>query len=358
MLIPSLYENLLDSLPDGILVLDEKYQIIFANPALEQLCRVSFASLKGKPFSEFFCRNPHLQSVVERTFTTGASHHEMDYLYKTLDGASTPVLVTTSIIAGPAGLPLGLALTFRDVRVFKEIETTSRQMNQLAMLGRLAATMAHEIKNPLGGIRGSAQLLGMEMKDKGQRCCIDIIIKEVDRINRIVENALDLRRNMEIKTAPVNIHKVLNEILMLEKKNEKSSQILFRTEFDPSIPDIPADEGRMIQVFLNLIRNGVEAMDGEGEIVLMTRISSGYQVQQEKKESPSRMLLVEIRDSGKGIPQEIKENLFAPFFTTKKKGSGLGLAVSQQIIEKHEGWIKLEDNPSGGTSVKVLLPLK
>lgn len=351
------YENLLASLPDGIMVLDERLHIAYMNPSMEQTCRASLISLQGKSFAGFAYRNPHLAALVEKTWETGATHHEMDYPLETPDGA-IPVLVTTSLIAGTTGLPTGLALAFRDISHFKEMEDNTRQADRLQLLGRLAATMAHEIKNPLGGIRGSAQLLSFELTDSRFKGYIEAIIKEVDRINRIVETALDLRRDREIVAAPVNIHKVLNEILLLEAHNENSSQIRFRVEFDPSIPDITAEEGQLAQVFLNLIRNGIEAMNGEGELVLSTRISSEYQIQRGKKGPPARMLLVEIRDQGKGISEEAREGLFTPFFTTKKKGTGLGLVVSQQIVEKHNGWLKLDENPGGGTRAKVFLPLK
>lgn len=351
------HENLLASFPDGIMVLGEDLHIAYMNPAMEQACKASLLSLKGKPFADFAYRNPHLLALVKKTWETGAGRHEMDYPFQTADGA-TPVLVTTALIAGPTGLPTGLALAFHDIRYFKEMEDNTRQADRLQLLGRLAATMAHEIKNPLGGIRGCAQLLSSDINDERLRKYIQAIIKEVDRINRIVETALDLRRSPEIITAPVNIHKILNEILLLEGRNEKFSRIRFRVEFDPSIPDIPADAGQLAQVFLNLIQNGIEAMNCEGEMVLSTRVSSEYQIQRGQKGHLARMLLVEIRDQGKGIPKEVRDGLFTPFFTTKKKGSGLGLVVSQQIVEKHNGWLKLEDNHGGGTRVKVFLPLK
>ena len=353
------FENLLASLSDGIMVLDLQGRILYANPALEQICKISFPSIKEKPFEDFSVRNPHLRSLAEKTLQTGAGHHEMDYPFRAADGAVISVFVTTAMISDPAGRPCGMALTFQDIRFFKEMEASLRQSDRLHQLGRLAATMAHEIKNPLGGIKGSAQLLHMEITEARHKKYLDAIVKEVDRINRIVENALDLQRSGEISLSLVNIHKVLNEILILEQRNEKSARVHFRTEFDPSIPAIPADGGRLAQVFLNLIRNGIEAMDGKGELFLSSRISTEYQVvQSEEKRAPSRMLLVEVRDTGQGIPPEARENLFTPFFTTKKQGSGLGLAVCQQIVEKHKGWIKLEDHPTGGTNAKVFLPLK
>lgn len=356
---PLFFENLLASLSDGIMVLDLGGRVLYANPALEQICKISFPSIRGKLFPDFASRNPHLQSLAEKTLQTGVGHHEMDYPFRTIDGATVPVFVTTSMIADPTGHPCGMALTLQDIRFFKEMDTSLRQSDRLHLLGRLAATMAHEIKNPLGGIKGSAQLLNMEITKERHKKYLNAIVKEVNRINHIVENALDLQKSAQITPSAVNIHKVLNEILILEQRNERSAEVHFRTEFDPSIPAIPADEGRLAQVFLNIIRNGIEAMEGKGDLFLSTKISTEYQVvQPEEKRAPCRMLLVEIRDTGHGIPQEARENLFTPFFTTKKQGSGLGLAVCQQIVEKHKGWIKLEDHPTGGTNAKVFLPLK
>jgi two-component system nitrogen regulation sensor histidine kinase GlnL len=216
--------------------------------------------------------------------------------------------------------------------------------------------MAHEIKNPLVAISGSAQLLRKRLPDQHHKF-LDVVIKESDRINRMMERMLDFARPMQREMKLLNIHQILEEILLLEKKNGQA-KIQFVQNYDPSLPQVEGDEDQLKQVFLNLIRNAQEAMPEGGALELITRIHSNYTVKTEIHPNSRQAILVEIRDSGPGIGAEDLNNIFTPFHTTKSKGSGLGLPLSLKIVENHKGKMSVQSETGKGTRVQVFLPVE
>ena len=218
--------------------------------------------------------------------------------------------------------------------------------------------MAHEIRNPLGGIRGSAQLLRQEIKNKSHQEYLDVVVSEVDRIDRMVKRMMDLTRPLDLRMENTNIHKVLEEILMLEKDTLTRKNGRFEQIYDPSLPPIEADEDQLKQVFLNLIKNAIEASRKGGKIQIVTRVGSGYAVKAVSSPIPQQNIVVEIIDSGKGMDEPTQKKLFTPFYTTKTKGSGLGLAISLKIVEDHHGKIKITSEKGLGTTVQVFLPTR
>ena len=216
--------------------------------------------------------------------------------------------------------------------------------------------MAHEIRNPLGGIRGSAQLLRQEIKNKSHQEYLDIVVSEVDRIDRMVKRMMDLTRPLDLKLKSTNIHKVLEDILTLEKDTLTRKNGRFEQIYDPSLPPIEADEDQLKQVFLNLIKNAIEASRKGGRIQIITRLSSGYAIKSTSSPVPQQNIVIEIIDSGEGMDEKTQKKLFTPFHTTKKNGSGLGLPISLKIVKDHNGKIKVTSEKGLGTTVQVFLP--
>jgi two-component system nitrogen regulation sensor histidine kinase GlnL len=245
----------------------------------------------------------------------------------------------------------------RDLTNVRELEEAVRQADRLSSLGALAAGLAHEIKNPLGGIKGAAQLLELEFpENEDLREYIRVMLKEVQRVNLIVEELLALASPGRLKQDKVNLHRVLSDIVLLQRRAADGLSITFGQYFDLSIPPILADEALLTQLFLNLIRNAMEAV-GEGGVVKVTsRVLADYSMNQ-KGERRARMVAIDIADNGPGIAADVLEHLFTPFFTTKSKGTGLGLAICQKIVSEHRGMIKVDSEPSRGTVFTVMLPL-
>ena len=241
--------------------------------------------------------------------------------------------------------------------LLKELEQFSHNLDHLTNIESLALGMAHEIRNPLGGIRASAQLLRQELENPEQQEYLDVVISEVDRINRLIERMMDFTRPRELNINEINIHKVLKDIIVLERESIAQKHIRLEQVYDPSLPLINADEDQLKQVFFNLIRNAIEASSDKGKIQLITRVSTRYTIKTSRDANSMQSIVVEIIDSGTGINETAMKNLFTPLYTTKSKGSGLGLPISLKIVENHGGKIKITSEEGLGTTVQVFLPV-
>jgi two-component system, NtrC family, nitrogen regulation sensor histidine kinase GlnL len=351
------YANVIDSVGDGVIVLDREGMVTLVNPAAEELTGVSRRLGLGAPFATLFKEEEPLLEMAAKTATSGMTISDYENIVLKRGGRLTPVSATTSPLLTDNGERVGTIVILRDLSNIRELEETVRQADRLSNLGTLAAGLAHEIKNPLGGIKGAAQLLEMELSaDNELREYTRVVLKEVQRVNRIVEELLELASPRKLELTPVNLHKVLGDIILLQKRAADGKSITFQQQFDPSIPPILADEGLLTQLFLNLIKNAVEAIAEEGLIRVTSRVVADYSMTQ-KGERRSRMVAVDVVDDGPGMSKEQLEHLFTPFFTTKSKGTGLGLAISQKIVAEHRGMLKVESEAGRGTTFTVMVPL-
>ena len=249
----------------------------------------------------------------------------------------------------------GAVLVLHDLTLELALDTTTRRADQLAALGSVALGLAHEIRNPLGGIKGAAQLLRANLSDPAQVQATDVIIREVDRLDGLVEQLRGLGTPPRLQLAPQNIHRILNDVLALQRQAPDWGQIVLRTEFDPSLPEVLGDRAQLTQVFLNLVRNAVESLGGHGELTVSTRIETRYHVR--RRSHRNQFLSVTVADDGPGVPEDVQNHLFSPFFTTKARGTGLGLAVCHRIVAEHGGIIAHEPRLGRGARFIVTLPV-
>ena len=352
------YEDLFTSLQDGILVVDNDLKIILFNQAMEEISGISSSQVIGKPLNQVLKFNSYINDLLVKSFQTGKS-----YCYLECDFYKEPSISSfiVSLIIVPFinrnGDIKGSIASIRDISRLKELEKDDQMAKRLSSVRELAASMAHEIKNPLSGIKGAAQLLKHELSDDKLKEYTDVIIKEIVRVNEIVEGLMNLTRVRSPKFELTNIYTILDEIINLEQGTSKGKKVKFHKYYDPSIPSIMVDSDRLSQLFLNLIRNAVEAVSKDGEIIITTKVFSDYLLGNKDKKS-SRTMLIEIKDDGPGIDKEVMKKLFTPFVTTKKKGSGLGLAISHRIVEEHKGRIKVvSEEPQKGTIIQVFIPI-
>ncbi len=351
------YANVIDSVGDGVIVFDRQAAVTLINPAAEEITGISRRQAQGHLPGEIFTGVDTLLEMVEKTATTGMTISDHENIALTKGGQVKPVSATTSPLLQDNGEQIGTILILRDLTGTRDLESAVRQADRLSTLGTLAAGLAHEIKNPLGGIKGAAQLLEMELSEGSElRDYTRVMLKEVQRVNRIVEELLELASPRPLKLSKVNLHKTLGDILILQKRAVGNNNITFQQQFDPSIPPILGDEALLIQLFLNLIKNAVEAVGESGLIRVTSRVLADYSMTQ-KGERRARMVAIEISDDGAGIRKEEMEHLFTPFFTTKPNGTGLGLAICHKIISEHRGMIKVDSDKAKGTTFTVMLPL-
>jgi two-component system, NtrC family, nitrogen regulation sensor histidine kinase GlnL len=349
-----LSEHILASLSDGVVVLDPACRVMSFNPAMEEMTGVSSRRATAAPLATMLPKESPVPARVLATLETSHPFFIPDAEWLRRDGERLPTSLTISALLDKVGETLGAVLVVRDLRRIKALQESQRPAERLTAFGVLAAAMAHEIKNPLLGIRGAAQLLREELPTDDAREFTDVIIREADRLNVLMEEMLNFARPHSFTPTLVNLHEVLDSIIALERPSCTARGVHIRQEYDPSLPDIWADHNHLTQAFLNLIRNAWEAMPHGGALTLTTRRSS-----EPVRIGPGGgpMLVVELADEGVGIPMEVQQKLFTPFFTTKAKGSGLGLAISHRIIEEHGGRFVIRSIAGEGTTVRVYLPV-
>lgn len=354
----SIYEDLIDSIEDGIVVFDPGWAIIVFNQMSERILGLSKSKAIQAGGEEVLCNNGHILEQVKKTSSTGQVFADHDSYVIKKTGEIMQVSLITSPVIGSDGHAEGTTLLIRDISRVKVLEEDIRRADSLASLGILAAGLAHEIKNPLGGIRGAAQLLEMELEEKEDLTeYTSLIVRETDRVSGLIEELLDFANPKSLTLAEVNIHEVLNAVIALFSRSEEGKNVNYATEYDPSIPSLIGDNEKLGQVILNIVKNACEAMDGKGTLTIVTRIASDYHLH-ESKGARTKMMALDISDEGEGISEEDMKMLFTPFFTKKRGGTGLGLALSHRIIREHEGSIKVKSKEGEGTTFSLLLPLK
>ena len=350
------FATVIDSVGDGVIVVGTDGTITLYNPAAEEITGFSRRQALGSAFEKLFSLETTLLDMVTKTIRTGITISDHENVVVRTTGKITPVAVTCYPLMLSTGENIGAILTLKDITYIRELEAAVRQADRLSTLGTLAAGLAHEIKNPLGGIKGAAQLLERELtSDSDLREYTRVMIRETDRIDRIIRELLNLASPRGLKLSPVNLHRVLGDILLLQRQAVGSRAISFIKQFDPSIPDIMADEEMLTRLLLNLIRNAIDAMGESGRLTVVSRVLSDYRMSQNERHS--RMVAIEVSDDGPGIPAEDLENIWTPFFSTKSGGTGLGLTICHKIVAEHRGMIKVESDQGHGTKFTILLPL-
>jgi two-component system nitrogen regulation sensor histidine kinase GlnL len=355
----ALYGMILENIDRAVIAFDHEGRVTLLNPAAEALMERSSRQMRGRHCQELFKDQETLLYLVKVALEEGRSITDDEglYLHRT-STAPLPVNAYAAPIFASRGNQEGAVIIIRDLSRIRALEDSLRRADRLSMLGTLAAGLAHEIKNPLGGIKGAAQLLSMELGEQSSlRDYTQIMIKEVERINFIIEELMDLGNPRPTEIGDVDLTRVLDDIVLLQREAARSQQIRFVLKFDPSIPPVQGDEGLLTRLFLNLVKNAREAINRDGEVLIETRIASNYHMTGPGRRS-SPMVDITISDTGCGIAPEELDRIFTPYFTTKSKGSGLGLAIAQKIIEDHQGLLKIESSPGHGTTMTVSLPLR
>src|SRR5512142_1239394 len=357
--------DILSGIIDGVVVTDVEGRVLIWNRAAEELTGIAAADALGKHLRDVLADNPAVVGQVEKTLASGRSYSEYEAEIAVKYGPRHPVGLVTSMLTDDRGRPTGAILTIRDQTGVRDLKERMRRSDRLATLGMIAAGIAHEIKNPLVGIRGAAQLMKAEIRSgsrevpaagKSMTEYLDVILKESDRLNKVLEGILDFTRLKHRETKSSNIHSILDRVLLLNEDSVRRRGIVLTRLYDPSLPEVYGSEDQLIQVFLNIIKNAVEAMPKGGKLTVMTRMSDLFTTVQSDGRK-YQLMVVKVSDTGAGIKQEHLQDIFTPFFTTKDRGVGLGLALSYQIVQEHLGTIRVESQENEGTTFSVYLPL-
>jgi two-component system nitrogen regulation sensor histidine kinase GlnL len=349
------WEQILAGLEDGVITVDREGKVSYFNEAAEMLTELSASQVMQRPMIQLFKREHWLIELVKKSQPPRQESTRGEGELVTRWGHKVPVSLTVSPLQDRHGNFLSSILVLRDLKHRKELEEDLKRADRLAMVGTLAAGLAHEIRNPLGGIKGAAQLLKRSLdRDSSLLEYANIMIREVDRVDKLIEQLLDLSRPAKLKLTALNIHVVLEDVLLLEVQTAEQLSITIKKRFDPSLPPIRGDQAQLTQVFLNLVKNALQAMQGNSTLTITTRLETDFHIRGQGTDR-SRLIWVDIEDEGIGIKEEDLPHIFSPFFTTKNSGTGLGLAVCYRIVKEHGGLIRVESVEGKGTIFRVSL---
>ena len=345
---PDLGSRILDTLKAALLCLDRERRITYVNATAELLFDNSAASLVGRPFDSLLSRSEPstISQNLAREPISMTEHEAVITLASGKSFIADYSIYPDSERDPDSGILLEIRLLDRQAQIARE------EFNQLQQLARqqLARGLAHEINNPLGGIRGAAQLLQRELENPELLEYTEVIISEVDRLRALIANMLGPEIRPQRK--PINIYEVIEHIRKIIQAAEPE-RIRIHRDYDPSIPQMLADRDLLIQAFLNIARNAVQAIDGEGDITFRTRVDRNYTIGQTNH---PLVIKIDIIDSGCGVSSELGDSIFLPMITDKSEGSGLGLPIAQEIIFRHGGSLQMQSSCEG-TTFSTILPM-
>ena len=351
------YGGLLASLPDAVIGVRPDLTVFLWNAAAEALVGRAATRVVGRGLADVFPPDARVVRHLTETLRLAEGRAEAESEVEPAGGRQVPVSLQTAPIHGPAGGIIGAVAVLRDLSRLKALEAEVRRGERLAALGQMALALAHEIRNPLGAIRGVAQLLAAELGEGPYREHLAVMLGEIDRVNRVMEALLDLGRPMRFAFAAVNLHQLLERVCLLAEPAARAHGVQIVRRYDPSLPPLWADEDRLTQVFQNLVQNGIEAMPGGGRLTLTTRLSRDpVYGRVDVGAGPRPLVEVLVTDEGEGIPEELRDRVFDPFVTTKPRGLGLGLALAHRIVEEHRGALRVTSTPGKGTTFACYLP--
>jgi signal transduction histidine kinase len=358
-------KGLIEGMRCGLLSIDRKGRVMLLNEDARRILELTEAPVPGTPLWQALPRHPQLVRALTSSFGMSSlpnrAEMELEHLTKSIG-------FTVSLVHGPDGKPSGAAMFFKDLTPIEHKAEQERLKDRLAALGQMAASMAHEIRNPLASIEVTCKLL--ERRLQGDGSCRDLLEKitsEVRRLDSSVDSCLQYVRPVSPSLTPADLGAMLEEAVVVAEGRRGKPGIEIRRSFDVDIPPFKMDAGLLRQVFVNLLLNALEAVGDSGSIT----ISAGREPAPEAASIPyhpsgpardpwgdvRQFAVVRIRDSGPGIGEEERDRIFQPFFTTKKHGSGVGLAVAKKIVGSHRGLIDVTSAPGEGAEIVVRLPI-
>jgi len=349
-------DALLEALPHPVVVICDDDRLVYANFAAEVFFGISETVLKRRSVKSLVAFASPLLALIEQVRHSRATVNEYAV---DLGMPEAPNQRPVDVFAAPLPEYAGHILVMLQERSMAQmIERQLTHRGAARSVSGMAAVLAHEIKNPLSGIRGAAQLLESSATADDQPFA-QLICRETDRICNLVDRMEVFGDERPLKLEPVNIHTVLDHVQQIAE-NGFARTVAFAQDYDPSLPPVPGNSDQLIQAFLNLVKNAAEAMnqsDGEGQIVLSTAFRPGLRLSLPNSDKRvSLPLEITVTDNGPGIPEELKTHLFEPFVTTKSGGTGLGLALVAKIIGDHGGTIECESKPRQ-TTFRVMMPM-
>lgn len=348
---------IIEGLSTPLLVADQQGRVRRGNTAAGYFWRLPHERLGEHTLQRLFgeqslvTRNAARAIAEESSFTINA--------YRFEQGEGLPPLylrVQIDPIAVSGGRVDHALIVFWDETSHQQRESASREERLMDSIGLMVRRLAHELQNPLSGVKGATQLLSRRFKQEPELTEYSgVILRELERLERLVQSLLEYGGEPPLHRTTFNLHELLDDVIWFE--SNAGHDVSFVRDYDPSLPDIEADRDRLHQVFLNLIRNAVDASPAGGRVSVRSDILGPWQGQGEMPFGSRVYFRVDIEDQGPGLGEDERERLFTPFFTTKRNGTGLGLAISYQLARAHGGYLRYRDANPHGAVFSVLVPM-
>ncbi len=351
-------DSILSSVTSGIVTIDLEGRVVTLNPAAELLTGYFAGEAASRYCTEVFAQTPELGEVLMETLASRAPIVNVSVTLRRRSGASLPIELSTSPLKGGDGKDLGAVGVFRDLTAVRQLEGQLRRSDRLAALGTVAAGLAHEIKTPLMSVITFTRHLPRRLDDEGfQARFQDVVPRELARINAIVERLLRLVQPARLTFTLVRLPALLDRVIALHADPLEARRIVVVREYAHDVPPIQADDEALYSGFVNLVANAIDALGPDGRLTLRLGWHQGGERRPGRPRAFNRRVRIEIADNGIGISPVDAERVFYPFYTTKKNGTGLGLALTHKIVEDHGGEIDFHSQPGVGTTFYILLPL-
>lgn len=346
-------DRILDGLSTSILIVDQAQALLYLNVAAETLFGVSRNQVRGRPLADLLADSAALSSVIDRAVETWRPISRRELALRPVYG-DTELTVDCNVAPyEEAGTPAAVLIEISDGTQHQRITRENALLTQIGGSRAMIRQLAHEIKNPLGGLRGAAQLLERQLADAAMREYTSVIISEADRLATLVDTLLGPGHHPRKES--VNIHELLQHVGHLLAADAPPNVSIER-DYDPSLPPLLLDRHQIIQAMLNLGRNAVQAISQNkaagGKITLRTRVLTNENIGTRRYRL---VACVQFEDTGPGVPEQLRDTLFYPLVTGRPDGTGLGLAVAQDLVSRHDGLIEFESRP-GLTTFTILLP--
>ena len=346
---PAELVGLLDGQSTCLVWLDGDGAVLHLNEPAEDLFGISRNQAAGRSIRDLLKANAELEGVIGRARAAGAQYSRRELPFEAGPGAAPRTLDVTVTPFDQPGRAGGVIVELADVTQHQRILRENALLTQLGGSRAMVRQLAHEIKNPLGGLRGAAQLLERQLKDPALHEYTTVIISEADRLAALVDALLG--PGQPPRKEPVNIHELVQHVGHLLAA-EAPTGVTLERDYDPSLPRLRLDRNQMIQALLNLGRNAIQAVSPSGRIVLRTRALTNASIGSRRYRVVAS---IQVEDDGPGVPAELKDTVFYPLVTGRQGGTGLGLAVAQDLVGRHDGLIEFDSRP-GRTVFTILLP--
>jgi len=343
-------EDVLEAMLPGVVVADRRGVVEELNSVACRMLEHSREAVAGRPVEELVTADHPIARLARQALASGAAvsaqgrriERRRDALV--VDVSAAPLFSAAGALGG--------------VVVLLQSGAAQQPGERFLSLGRIAAGLAHEVRNPLGGIRGAGELIAMRAADAKTRAAAEIIVAESTRIAALVDDFMVFARGDRLRLAPINLHRLLDGVLELLSHDPLGAAVQVKRNYDASLPELLADGDRLRQVFLNLARNALQAMaQNGGELSVRTGMSPGRRIALQRGR-PLPTLAVWVEDTGHGMSEEELREARTPFFTTRGQGAGLGLAVAEYWVAQHQGDLQLQSTKGVGTRARVTLPLR